>query len=111
MTELTKAHKLYLTHRPTGIPETVSVTSREALWLEQGMGMIQTNYTVSKQMDLIDYALKSILARTGTYYGEELFDIDKLVEYQPIKRPTNHMANDSTRGNRSNWEDPKGYGY
>ena len=98
--ELTKAHKLYLTHRPTSIPETVSVTSREALWLMQGMGDIATNSTISERMDLIDNALKSILNRTGKYYGEQEFDIDKLVEYQPIKRPVNHMANDSTRGNR-----------
>ena len=100
MTELTKAHKLYLTHRPTDIPETVSVTSREALWLMQGMGDIATNSTITERMDLIDNALKSILNRTGKYYGEEEFDIEKLVKYQPIKRPVNHMANDSTRGNR-----------
>lgn len=109
--ELTKAHKLYLTHRPTSIPETVSVTSREALWLMQGMGDIATNSTISQKMSLMDRALKSILKRTGKYYGEQEFDIDKLVEYQPIKRPTNHMANDSTRGSRPNWEDPNGYGY
>ena len=100
MTDLIKAHKLYLTHRPTDIPETVSVTSREALWLMQGMGDIATNSTISERMDLIDNALKSILNRTGKYYGEQEFDIDKLVEYQPIKRTVNHMANDSTRGNR-----------
>jgi len=100
MTDLIKAHKLYLTHRPTDIPETVSVTSREALWLEQGMGMIATNLTVSQQVDQINYALKSIFERTGTFYGEELYDIEKLVQYQPIKRPGNHMASDSTRGNR-----------
>ena len=98
--EMTTAHKLYLTHRPTSIPETVSVTSREALWLMQGMGDIATNSTISERMDLIDNALKSILNRTGKYYVEQEFDIDKLVEYQPIKRPVNHMANDSTRGNR-----------
>jgi hypothetical protein len=66
----------------------------------QGMGDIATNSTISERMDLIDNALKSILNRTGKYYGEQEFDIDKLVEYQPIKRTVNHMANDSTRGNR-----------
>ena len=102
MTELTKAHKLYLTHRPTDIPETVSVTSREALWLEQGMGLIPTNSTVSQQMDLLDRALDSIEHRTGINYGEQEYDIDKLVKYQPIIRPvtavSGHMSNDSTRG-------------
>lgn len=101
MKDLIKAHKLYLTHRPTDIPTTVSVTSTEALWLEQGMGLIPTNSTVSQQMDLIDRALLSIKHRTGINYGEQEYDIDKLVKYQPIMRPTTrHMSNDSTRGAR-----------
>ena len=85
--DIIKAHKLYLTHRPTDIPTTVSVTSTEALWLEQGMGLIPTNSTVSQQMELLDRALKSILYRTGINYGEQEYDIEKLVKYQPIMRP------------------------
>ena len=52
-------------------------------------------------MDLIDRALLSIKNRTGINYGEQEYDIDKLVKYQPIMRPTTgHMSNDSTRGAR-----------
>ena len=92
MTNLTNSHKLYLTHRPTSIPETVSVTSREALWLNQGLGTEPSTLTAFQRQDVFDRAFKSILNRTGTYYGDELYDVDKVVLNQPHFRPVSTIT-------------------
>ena len=92
MKDLTNSHKLYLIHRPTSIPETVSVTSVEALWLNQGLGTEPSTLTLSERQSMFDRAFKSILSRTGTYYGDELYDIDKATLNQPHLRPVSMIT-------------------
>jgi hypothetical protein len=41
---------------------------------------------------MFDRAFKSILSRTGTYYGDELYDIDKVTLNQPHLRPVSMIT-------------------